>query len=779
MLFFRDKKKELKAEIARLEAFLSAMPGAYCGWSAQSEIAYSPRFANMLGIEQIKDEYDVYNALTPTDAAALEGHFTALRHKGTDFIFEAETKKKDKILRFNGKRGRNLAMDVSYDILSVEDITNLVTDKREIEEARLHAEDNEALLKTVLDTLPLPVWFADNHGKLIWVNRYYAESIRSTRERVLDEQVYMHFGSSKSRRGKKRMDAIAQMSEKSITTGEIQSQETHAVIHSKRKLLRVVVTPVEGKNRTVGMAKDITRQEEVEIDFRHFIENTQALLNQMQAAIVSFTSDMRVEYYNPIFTRLWDLQASWLDQKPKLSEIMERLRENRRLPDQADFRAFRQSWEKKFTDLMESEEELMYLPDGTTLRIVFIPRPYGGLIMTFEDVTSSLELESKYKTLSEAQKMSFDSLTEGIAVFGSDGRLKLYNPSYSKIWQIHPEDLDGEPHITKLIEKKKSKFNAEDWENTKRLLMRFALERSSQDETIKLKDGSTISGYTVPLPDGGIMITFEDITAQIQVETALREKAIALEEAEKLKLDFLANVSYQLRTPLNAIMGFAEILTNQYFGTLNDRQNEYAQGITDAGTRLLNLIDAILDLSTIEAGYFEIHPDTIHVRSMLDNLYNLTQEWARKEGIRVELKCPKTIGEFIGDERRLKQALIGLVRNAIQFSPEDGKIIISAKRNKDKFIEISVTDEGPGIAAEEQKRIFDPFAKATQTGQNDGVGLGLALVKNIIELHGGSIALDSDLKKGTVVTLLVPPEIEEKKADKAGNKDKEEKKQSA
>lgn len=761
MVFFRNRKKELEAEIARLEAFLSAMPGAYCGWSAQGEVAYSPGFCDILEIPSIKDEYDIYNALIPTDAAALEGHFTALRHKGTEFSYEARTTNKEKVLRFSGKRGRNLELNVSYDILNIEDITKISLEKMELEDTKEQVSEKEQMLRITLDGVPMPIWKMHLDGELVWVNRYYAEILGSTRERVLDQQTFISFGSIKDKDNSKiRALPLLELSQKAIDTGEVQYQENHAVVDGKRRLLRVVITPIEGMSCTIGMAKDITRQEEVETEFKHFQQNTNVLLQQMQTAIASFRSDETLEYYNPEYARLWDLQESWLEKHPKLGEIMERLRETRRLPDQSDFKAFKQSWLRMFTDLLDTKEELMYLPDGKTLRNVFIPRPAGGLIITSEDVTGELELESKYNTLMAVQKMSFDNLAEGVAVFGGDGRLKLYNPIYQKIWQIHPEDLEGEPHITKLVEKKKHKFHAQNWEDAKQMLLRQALDRTSREEDIVLKDGETITIYTVPLPDGGMMISYEDITAQIQIENALREKNAALEAADRLKLDFLANVSYQLRTPLNAIMGFAEILANQYFGTLNERQTEYAQGINDAGRKLLSLIDDILDLSTIEAGYLELHTDTILVKSMIENVYNLTQEWARKESVRVSLDCSKTIGQIVGDERRLKQVLLSLIRNAIQFTPEEGKITITAKRRKDNYIAIAVSDTGPGIPEEEKEMIFKPFERGAGAKQsNDGVGLGLSLVKNIIELHGGSIEVESALGKGTTFTLIIPPEV--------------------
>jgi signal transduction histidine kinase len=239
------------------------------------------------------------------------------------------------------------------------------------------------------------------------------------------------------------------------------------------------------------------------------------------------------------------------------------------------------------------------------------------------------------------------------------------------------------------------------------------------------------------------------------VENALREKNAALEAAEQLKTDFLANVSYQLRTPLNAIMGFSEILGNQYFGPLNTRQTEYTTGIRESGERLISLIDDILDLSTIEAGYLELKKEPVELKALLEGLYDLTTEWARKHKLEVSLSCPDNIGPISADDRRLKQALLNLIRNAINFTPEGGRINISAIRSGDG-IEILIADTGIGIAQSDMKRIFQPFERIP-TGRNDagnaGAGLGLSLVKNIIELHGGTITITSIEGQGTTATV--------------------------
>ena len=259
---------------------------------------------------------------------------------------------------------------------------------------------------------------------------------------------------------------------------------------------------------------------------------------------------------------------------------------------------------------------------------------------------------------------------------------------------------------------------------------------------------------TVPLPDGNVMLSYLDVTDSTRVERALREKNEALETAGRLKTEFIANVSYELRTPLNAIIGFAEILTNQYFGELNNRQLDYSRGILDSSHRLLSLINDILDLATIEAGYMTLETEPVDIHTLLASVLALTRERARKQSLNLDFDCPPEIGSIIADERRLKQALFNLISNAIKFTPAGGTIAIRARRS-DGEVALSVTDTGIGIPREQQQRVFEKFERGNPQARQSGAGLGLSLVKSFIELHGGRVEMESTPGQGTRVTCYL------------------------
>ncbi len=377
--------------------------------------------------------------------------------------------------------------------------------------------------------------------------------------------------------------------------------------------------------------------------------------------------------------------------------------------------------------------------------------------MIWEDVTDALALERNYNTLIAVQRETLDNLFEGVAVIGANGRLRLSNPAFGSMWQIPSFELANEPHISEIVERMAELLEpVEDWQTEKERLIGILTGRETHSGRFERSDGSVLDFATVPLPDGAVLLSYLDVTASINMERALRERNEALETADRLKSEFIANVSYELRTPLNTIIGFTEILAGQYFGDLNDRQIEYSTGIMESSNRLLMLIDDILDLATIEAGHMSLELDSIDLKAVLSSSLGLIRERARQKSIELENDCPDDIGTIVADERRLKQALFNILSNAVKFTPENGSIRISAQR-QDGNVVLTTSDSGIGISAEDQERVFEKFERGSSAeARRSGAGLGLALVKSFVELHGGKVELQSAADVGTKVICTLP-----------------------
>jgi signal transduction histidine kinase len=236
----------------------------------------------------------------------------------------------------------------------------------------------------------------------------------------------------------------------------------------------------------------------------------------------------------------------------------------------------------------------------------------------------------------------------------------------------------------------------------------------------------------------------------------IADKSAQLEAASRHKSEFLANMSHELRTPLNAIIGFSEVLTERMFGELNEKQDEYLKDIHASGQHLLSLINDILDLSKIEAGRMELELSDFHLPSAIENALILVRERASRRGIRLGSTIDKRLGVFSGDERKVKQVLLNLLSNALKFTPEGGQIDVRAVLNTD-VAEVSVTDTGIGIAPDDQEAVFEEFRQVGGAEKKaEGTGLGLALSRKFIELHGGRIWVKSQVGAGSTFTFTLP-----------------------
>ncbi len=748
-------------QVHEQNALLETCEAAWCLFNREGVLLKSNLFEKAL-LDDSLHHFDDLVAVFE-DSAPLIEQFRQLQKTGNMFEIELRTLTGDQTIRLKGERTSKHGNE-HYCVLHLQRIAGAVPIALAPEAvatvplAPVAPPPAVAKAEQVLDALPLPLWLRDKDLRLVWVNAAYAASCGLSRETVLAQQTELLVPSAVPTKGTKPLDGRA-LAARALQDKALQEERAYRVVGAQRRLLVFSERPLdamaEQPHALLGMAQDVTALAELETELQRHISAHHEVLENLGTPITIYGADHRLEFYNRAYIRLWDHNEDFLAAKPTFAEILEDLRTRRRAPEQVDFQRYKRERMSLFTTLIEPREDMLHLPDGSTLRVLAVPHPFGGLMFVHEDVTDKLALESSYNTLIAVQRETLDNLAEGIAVFGADGKLKLFNPAFGRIWHLDAEKLTEEPHINELVERVHPLIEPEQWRSFRQAMIGCALERALQQGRFVCADGTTISYTTVPLPDGAMLNSYVDITDTLKVEQALRESNAALATADRLKSEFVANVSYQLRTPLNTIMGFAEILANQYFGTLNERQLEYAKTMMESSKRLKLLIDDVIDLAMVDAGRMALNRRMIEIVPLLQTVAGMMGEWSRQQSLDLTVDAENGIGSFEVDDKRIKQVLFNLISNAIQYTPPGGHITLQARRSGD-FIRLSVIDTGIGIPQHDQDRIWHKFERSNTHTRQSGVGLGLSLVKSFIELHGGHIEITSQINQGTQVTCVLP-----------------------
>lgn len=611
------------------------------------------------------------------------------------------------------------------------------------------------LLENALNKANFPIWIRGDDLKLYWVNQAYLDAVdgKGYRE-VVENNLEMTINTLGV--------SIRSMAESVSLSGERSSESHFVVINGERRSMDFHNIPYEiddQKGAILGYAQDITELEEARGSLADHTESYAETLDQFSSAVAIFDGEMRLEYYNKAYVRLWGLPESLLFSHPHYGEILEALREARKLPEQANFPEWKKTQLEIYTEVLDPVESMLHLPDGKTLRVVMQQHPLGGMLVFYEDVTDYFALESSYNTLIAVQRETLDNLHEGIAVFGVNGRLQLSNDGFVDIWEISAEFLKTNPHAIDVLNRCAELFDTEGpIEEFKGLIVGGEVKKEASSGQFKLKNKKVINYSHVPLPDGAVLVLFIDVTDSYKVEYSLRKHNEALEEAQNIKTDFLAHMSYELRNPLNSVLGFAELLEKEYQGPLNDEQHQYMRNILSASDHLLDLINDILDLSVIEAGGLYIETTEFDVNASISEIVAKLDERVKQKSIHLDVELDEGLKNVTGDQRRIQHSISNLLSNSIKFTQDSGNVWIKTWHDGDYYF-VSVKDDGIGIAADEFDDIFEKFYTGSNVPKGKGAGLGLSLVKIFIEKHGGTIVVESNLGTGTEMICKLPKKI--------------------
>lgn len=601
-------------------------------------------------------------------------------------------------------------------------------------------EAAETGLALLADAFPSPTWIVDAAGRLAWANRAWLTEARvETVEAAREQGVSFDRGADALAAEAQRLNA-RQEGFRWTTSG------------GRRRAWQVTAQPAPGgAGAVIAFATDMTEAEETRDTLRRHVEAHDETLNHLADAVAIFGPSRRLAFHNTAFQTLFGLEQAWLDERPTHAELLDRLRQRRLLPEVVDYAG----WKARELDFYGAAEaapdDSWSLPDGRTLRVVRQPHPLGGILLLFSDMTDELNLRSRYNAQIQVQTATLDKLNDAVAVFGSDGRLRLHNEAFETFWGLSAERLGAAADFEAVAEACKAVMpDPALWLGLKaRVADPDPESRVAVSGEGRTSDGRIAAWQTRPLPDGATLVAFSDVTARRELEQALAAKAAALDESQALKREFVGSVSYELRTPLTTIVGYSELL--ETMGDLPDRSRQHAGAIRVAASQLARSIDDVLDMAQIDAGEMELALADTPVRDLLEAAAERARPKVEGRGATLRFSCPDDIGLARIDERRLAQALDHLLDNAARAISEGGSVELAGEASPTE-VRLRIADTGRGIPYHLQAHVFDRFVRR----ERGGPGLGLALVKAMVELHGGWAEVQSEPGKGAAFILHLP-----------------------
>lgn len=592
--------------------------------------------------------------------------------------------------------------------------------------------------------LPYPCWVAtrgasEDSNQMVWAN---AAWLRAVEARSLEQAQDDHLGLDRSA---------------DILVSEALSQNIRRegfrwlTIEGQRRAFQVIVEPLSD-GYVAAYAIDVTEGEESREALRRHAKAHDETLDRLEDAVAIFGPEKRLTFHNRAFETLWGLETAWLAERPTHGEILERLRQKRKLPETSDFSKWK-AQELDYYGLTDAApDEMWSLPNGRALRVVRQPHPLGGLLLLYSDKTGELALKAQFNSLIQVQRATLDQLTDAVSVFGSDGRLRLRNRAFDEFWHLNSDDITADAEFSRLSEMCLPLVHDRGfWAELKaRITDTDPIARAPQTGEVRTSDDRLAQWRTQPLPDGATLVAFADITSRRALEQAIEARDAALTESVRLKREFVGNVSYELRTPLTTIVGYAEMLQRQA-DALDERNRDYLTSIQSAATALARSIDDVLDMAQIDAGEMDVSLSEVNLAQIVARSRAHRQDGLTARAVRFSYDGLDPRARVRVDARRLTQVIEHLLDYALINTQAEGRIFIRSRKEADTLaLEVGYT--GRGIPYHTQAHIFDRYVGR----ERGGPGLGLALVKALVELHDGWITLESDPQTGATFTLHLP-----------------------
>lgn len=750
-LALRRAALQARGQADRLADLLQSAPAIPVLVRADGRIEAPDRLANWLGrttvpaflSELVSEE----GGMEPDHARALAAEIKASQRGGRAFVLPVRAQGSSRTLLVRGgPAGPDLASPGTI-VLWLFDATESQSQIEDLRSQSVRYREALEALSGVIEAAPMPVWHRTPDQRLSLVNSAYVAAVDGKSAQQVIEQ------------GIELIEAVDGLSPAESAALAATSQAPRVrmlpvTVDGTRRLMRIVDVPL-GSVGVAGYAIDMQELEDVQAELRHLSQANRDMLDRLSAGVVQFGPDQQLQFCNQPFLSIFGLRPDTASAGTDFDRVLDAMRDAGLVPETADFPAWRRERRAWFQS-PSAQEENWRVRDGVHLRVYAQPLPDGGLLLIFEDRTEHVQLSSARDTLLRVRTATLDNLFEAIAVFAADGRLHLWNSRFRQMWAVQEAQLAQHPRVDELMASLASRLARPQQSSLVQQLIRAAtVERRQRGGRIAFADGRYFEFAAIPLPDGNALFVMLDISDSRRIEQALRDRNEALEDADRVKTAFVSNMSYELRTPLTSIVGFAEMMETGYAGEMSPQAHDYVQAIIASTTRLARLIDNVLDLTQGAAGGLPIDRKPLEIEPLIRDIAARFDGQATAHKITLALSLRPAIGSIKGDERRVRQAIEHVVDNAVRFVNDGGRVLIHAEGTH-KTVRIVVSDDGPGIDSKMQARLFDPFARFGRNADGQTAGVGLPLVRQFVEAHGGSVSLMSEPGQGTIVTIDLP-----------------------
>lgn len=662
--------------------------------------------------------------LSPEDAAKLEARVFALKTEGMAFSEQMKSLRGDYV-DIHGQPVSGRA------VLSIRLATGERLALARIQDERDALATAQAQLRSVLEAIPQPVWLRDRGGRLGWVNTAYAQAVDapgpdavlSTQTEILDSEDRATIRLSQRQLGRYHGSVMA-------------------VMAGQRR--KVDVVEVAGPSGGGGFALDISELEATKKALEVQIEAHVRTLDELPSAVAIFDQRQRLTYSNRAFAELFALDAAFLRSAPTNAEWLDRLRLAGRMPDAVDYREWRAAILAHYT-ATETASYGWRLPNGRSLRVVITPDLKGGLTYLFEDETERFTLAASYEELKTTQWETLMALSEGVAVFGSDGRLQLSNPAFSTIWGIAPEVLQGRPHIED-VGAACTQCRGGIWQSIVSVVCGLNDARDDDRFETTTPGGRTLSVVTTPLPDRATLLTVTDITDTVEAEQRLREHNEALTRAARLRTAFIKSISFELRSPLQGVVGIAQALAEGVAGPLQPKQLAYTQDLARAADAVLALTTDILELAGLETGGVDLAREDFEVSAAITEAMEGLKDRLGDAKVRLSLNVQTGLAMIHADPKHFRHIVFNLIANAISFSDAGDTVRLAVRREPEGLV-IEVSDTGRGTSLQGGAQLSDSEREH---------GFRFSLARALVQLHGGRITMHDDPRGGHLTAVILP-----------------------